>query len=78
MVNKNTTPFFSIIIPCYNQSHFLNDCLQSLLVQNYKNWEAIIVNDGSTDLTNLVANEFTLKDYRIKLVEKNQWRFVIS
>ena len=65
------TPFFSIIIPCYNQAHFLSDCLESLQQQSYTNWEAIVVNDGSTDNTNQVANQFVTKDSRIKLFEKD-------
>jgi len=63
-------PRFSIIIPCFNQAHFLNDALQSLLSQSYADWEAIIVNDGSTDDTSLVANEWIKRDDRIKLVEQ--------
>jgi glycosyltransferase involved in cell wall biosynthesis len=63
-------PTFSIIIPCYNQAHFLNDALQSLLLQSFTDWEAIIVNDGSLDDTSLVANEWTKRDNRVKLVEQ--------
>lgn len=63
-------PFFSIIIPCYNQAHFLSQCLDSLLVQEYKNWEAIVVNDGSPDDTSKVVQNYIEKDSRIKLVEK--------
>jgi glycosyltransferase involved in cell wall biosynthesis len=62
--------FFSIIIPCYNQAHFLTDCLESLLQQTYSNWEAIVVNDGSFDDTSKVALSYSIIDSRIKLVEK--------
>jgi glycosyltransferase involved in cell wall biosynthesis len=61
---------FSIIIPCYNQAHFLSDCLDSVISQTYDNWEAIVVNDGSTDNTKKVANYYCNRDSRIKLVEK--------
>jgi glycosyltransferase involved in cell wall biosynthesis len=61
---------FSIIIPCYNQAHFLTDCLNSLISQTYIHWEAVIVNDGSTDQTETVANVFTNADNRIKLINK--------
>jgi glycosyltransferase involved in cell wall biosynthesis len=64
------SPLFSIIIPCYNQAHFLADCLDSLFQQSYKHWEAIVVNDGATDNTSEVANQFSQNDSRIKLVEK--------
>lgn len=61
---------FSIIIPCYNQAHFLPDCLESLLQQTYSNWEAIVVNDGSVDDTSKVVLSYSIEDSRIKLVEK--------
>lgn len=63
-------PLFSIIIPCYNQAHFLPQCLESILEQRFDNWEAIVVNDGSSDATNDVVQKYTAIDYRIKLVEK--------
>ena len=62
--------FFSIIIPCYNQAHFLSECLDSLLQQSFSDWEAIVVNDGSMDNTNEVATQFITRDSRIKLIEK--------
>jgi glycosyltransferase involved in cell wall biosynthesis len=61
---------FSIIIPCYNQAHFLPDCIESLVKQTYSNWEAIIVNDGSADKTSEVAISYCIKDTRIQLIEK--------
>lgn len=61
---------FSIVIPCYNQAHFLPQCLDSLLLQEYKNWEAIVVNDGSPDTTNEVVQKYSVIDSRIKLVVK--------
>ena len=63
-------PLFSIIIPCYNQAHFLPECLDSILIQNYQNWEAIIVNDGATDNTSEISNQYYQKDNRIRLIEK--------
>ena len=46
---KYNNTLISIIIPCYNSERFLSDCFSSLLSQSYANWEAICVNDGSTD-----------------------------
>lgn len=61
---------FSIVIPCYNQAHFLPDCLESLIRQSYQNWEALLINDGSSDNTRQVAESYVAKDSRIKLFEK--------
>lgn len=58
------TPFFSIIIPTYNRAHVLSKAIQSVLGQNYVNWELIIIDDGSTDNTAAVVNDFN--DERIK------------
>ncbi len=60
----------SIIVPCYNQAHFLDEALQSVLNQTYTNWECIIVNDGSPDHTKNVAEKWCEKDNRFKYLEK--------
>lgn len=54
----------SIIVPCYNQSQFLDEALQSVLDQNFTNWECIIINDGSTDDTEKVAKKWLEQDER--------------
>lgn len=61
----------SIIVPCYNQAHFLNDSLQSVLNQSYPHWECIIVNDGSPDDTAEVAQQWCDQDARFKYLEQN-------
>lgn len=64
------TPFISIVIPCYNHATYLKDCIDSIISQSFQNWEAIIVNDGSTDETTLVALSYKEKDSRINIIEK--------
>jgi glycosyltransferase involved in cell wall biosynthesis len=61
----------SIIVPCYNQAQYLDECLISVLNQTYSNWECIIVNDGSQDATETVAMYWTAKDNRIKYIQKS-------
>jgi glycosyltransferase involved in cell wall biosynthesis len=59
-------PAVSIIIPCYNQGHFLAQAVGSVLKQSFSNWEAFIVDDGSTDETSSVASGFA--DARIHYI----------
>ena len=58
----------SIIVPCYNQAQYLGEALQTVLSQTYENWECIIVNDGSPDNTENIAQEWCKKDNRFKCV----------
>lgn len=61
----------SIIVPCYNQSEYLSEALDSVLSQTYTNWECVIVNDGSSDNTENVALEYCKKDERFKYFYQN-------
>lgn len=62
------TPLVSIIIPAYNYANFISETLQSIQQQTYINWEAIVVDDGSTDETQRVVNTFVASDKRIKYI----------
>lgn len=65
-------PLISVIVPCYNQAQFLDECLQSVQNQTYTDWECIIVNDGSPDHTEEIAKNWTEKDSRfIYLYKEN-------
>jgi glycosyltransferase involved in cell wall biosynthesis len=57
-------PLVSVIIPARNAGPWIHDCLASLIAQDYENWEAIVVENGSTDNTKDKIKEFT--DQRIK------------
>ena len=59
----------SIIMNCYNGEAFLKKALESVLRQNYQNWELIIVDDCSTDNSVEIAKGYEVKDRRIKLIE---------
>jgi glycosyltransferase involved in cell wall biosynthesis len=60
----------SVIIPTYNRESFLSRAIQSVLSQTYSNWELLVVDDGSTDNTRKVVNEYIKKDNRIKYFYK--------
>lgn len=63
-------PFFSIIIPCYNQAHWLRFSLEKIRLQHFKDWEVIVVNDGSTDDTQDVAESIAAQDKRIRVIHQ--------
>ncbi|MBD5405195.1 glycosyltransferase [bacterium] len=60
----------SVIIPCYNVEKYISYCLDSVINQTYKNLEIICVNDGSTDGTLSVLEEYAKKDNRIRIIDK--------
>lgn len=60
----------SIIVPIYNVEPYLRRCLTTVLEQSYKNWECILINDGSTDQSEVIAKEFVQKDNRFVLYSK--------
>jgi glycosyltransferase involved in cell wall biosynthesis len=60
-------PLISVIVPCYNQAQYLDECLQSVLDQTYQNWECIIVNDGSPDHTEEIAKKWVEKTSALKI-----------
>ena len=66
-------PELSVIIPVYNTELYLRECLNSVVAQTYKDMEIICVNDGSTDNSLEILNEYKEKDTRIKVITiKNQ------
>lgn len=66
----NIQPFFSIIIPAYNAGAFLPSTLKSIYVQEYSNFELIIINDGSTDNTEEICKFYTDIDRRVSFISK--------
>ncbi|MBZ2404815.1 glycosyltransferase family 2 protein [Liquorilactobacillus hordei] len=65
-----TSPLISVIVPVYNVAPFLRRCLDSIINQIYKNIEIVLVNDGSTDNSGEILNEYKLKDPRIKIIQQ--------
>ena len=64
------TEKITVIVPVYNVEHYLNKCLDSLINQTYKNLEIIVINDGSTDNSGKICQEYAQKDNRIIYIEK--------
>lgn len=60
----------TVIIPCYQQGRFLSEAVSSLQAQTYSYWEAIIINDGSTDETETVAKTLCSADCRVRYFSK--------
>lgn len=63
-------PKFSIIIPVYNVAPYLRECLDSVLAQTYTDWEAICVDDGSTDDSGAILDEYAAKDRRFRVIHQ--------
>ena len=66
----NNSPKVSIIVPVYNVEKYIPKCIESVLAQTFTDWELILVNDGSTDNSGKICDEYALKDNRIKVIHK--------
>lgn len=60
----------SVIVPIYNIASYIKQCIESLICQSYKKLEIILVDDGSTDESGRICNEYASKDARIKVIHK--------
>jgi glycosyltransferase involved in cell wall biosynthesis len=65
---SNTPNNVSVIIPCYNGERFIGEAIESVLAQSFKNFEVIVVNDGSTDGSGSIVLEY-LSDPRVRYIE---------
>ena len=58
----------SVIIPIYNSEKYIKKCIESIINQTYKNIEVILINDGSTDNSEEICNQYASEDGRIKVI----------
>ncbi|MFA6939912.1 MAG: glycosyltransferase [Clostridiaceae bacterium] len=63
-------PLVSIVIPIYNVERYINKCIDTIINQTYSNLEIILIDDGSTDDSGRICEEYSLKDKRIKVIHK--------
>lgn len=70
MANKNR-PLVSIVVPAYNVTDYLDECLKSITSQTYSNLEIILIDDGSADDTGLKCDAWATKDERVHVVHQS-------
>lgn len=70
IAEKTEDPLISVIVPVYNVETYLPKCLDSILSQTYDNMEIIVVDDGSTDTSGKICDNYANKDSRIKVIHK--------
>ena len=63
-------PIVSVIVPVYNTEKYMRRCLESILSQTYTDLEVILVDDGSTDKSGKICDEYAQKDTRVKVIHK--------
>lgn len=71
-------PIFSIIIPVYNTQDYVSDCLKSVLSQTFSDFECIIINDGSTDDSDIICNDIGKQDNRFIIIHQQNSGISIS
>ena len=69
-MDTNEAMLVSIIIPVYNVKEYLAEALDSVVNQTYRNLEIIIIDDGSTDGSGAICNEYAARDARIRLIRQ--------
>ena len=69
---NNSFPKISIIIPVYNTSLFLSECIESIINQSYQNFEIIFINDQSPDDSEIIIKKYQKDDHRIKLINNSK------
>lgn len=67
---SNTEPAVSVIVPIYNVEKYLAECVDSILGQTFQDIEVILVDDGSSDRSGQMADDYAAQDTRVKVIHK--------
>ena len=66
-----TLPKISIIVPVYNMERYLHQCVDSILAQTFKDFELLLIDDGSKDSSGQICDEYAAKDARVRVIHKD-------
>ncbi|PWN08044.1 glycosyltransferase family 2 protein [Rhodohalobacter mucosus] len=72
-MKKNNEPFVSVLTPVYNGATYLRECIESVLAQEYSNWEYVLVNNCSTDNSLEIIKEYAELDSRIRIHDNGEF-----
>ena len=78
LLNETCCPKVSILVPLYNQEKYFGKCIRSICKQTYKNLEIIVVNDGSSDRSLEILQQWAKKDNRIKVIDKKNEGLIMA
>lgn len=67
---ENTVPFLSVVVPAYNVENYIRECVDSILRQSFADFEVILVDDGATDTTGQICEEYAGRDERVRVIHK--------
>ena len=68
--HKFNSKMISVIVPVYNVEKYLHQCVNSLLIQTYKDFEIILVDDGSTDSSGIICDDYAKNNFNIRVIHK--------
>ena len=76
-MERGGRPEISVIVPVYNVAPYLAACMDSLLAQTFRDFEIVLIEDGSTDDSREIAEAYEAKDARVRLVE-HRWNHGVA
>ena len=70
LLDRKGRTLISVIIPVYNTAQYLSLCIESVLAQTYRDIEILLIDDGSTDGSSRICDEYAYRDARIKVIHQ--------